>query len=887
MSLFSKLFSWRGRRRKESELNEELQFHLEEEAEELEGEGLPHDEATWAARRGLGNITLVQEDTRATWSWALLDNILRDVRYAFRVLAKAPAFTVIAVLTLALGIGANTAIFSVVDAVVLKALPYKEPNQLYAVREVMQDGAKRFPLTCVNAGNFLLWQQHAASFEGMALLEPTTHNLNLKDETVEIHGARASASLFRILGIEPQSGRAFTPEEDRSSEATSVILSHSLWKERFHSDPSIIGTTIHMSGFPFVVAGVLPESFYFPKQNELYKSTIAGWTHPIEYFVNLGLQKYEIQPGGEMLNFAVMARLRPNATVGQAIAQLDAGEAEASKGLPSGLRLRATMVPLKTSIVGPAERSLWMLMSGAALVLLLVCVNMAGLLIAKGTGRVHEIGVRAALGASRAAVLRQFVMEGLLLALTGGILGVAAAGAAVRLLVEAAPIEIPRLHSIGIDARVLLFTFAVTVAAAVAFSLLPAWRLTRENSAATMKAAGPMTTSGVTISRLHQGLAALEIALCTVLLISAVLIAQSLARVMRANAWANVSHVITLNFFATPNRYQDDSKRVQLYTRLLDAVSGDPEIGAAGITLATPLTGDTWGNNVTFREIPQSPRDETNASWRFISPDYFRAIGLPLVSGRHLAASDMGKHYVVISRELAKLLPHGMNPVGLHVSSVPYGRGEPYEVIGVVADARAMPDQPPPPMVYVPYWVWPPFEAALVVRTTANPQIMARRMRQLIRETDREIAIPHAETLQDILNKATAPRRFVTVLGLLFAGSATFLAALGLYGLIALSASQRTREVGIRMAIGARTGQILRMMLSQAARLAFVGLACGVAGAWGVTRLLTSFLYEVRPGDPVTFAGVCVVLLVVALAASYLPARRAAGLDPARALKWE
>lgn len=884
---FQKLRYWMRRSSKEDELREELQFHLDEDAEQRRAEGLADNEAKWAARRELGNLGLVQEDARAAWTWSLLDKLLRDARYASRSLAHNPAFTAIAVLTLALGIGSNTAIFSVVNAVVLRALPYKQPGQLYAIREVLRDGAKRFPLTCVNAGNFLLWTPHRASFSGMALVEPATGNLNLKDRTVQIHGVRASANLFKILGVELQLGRPFSPGEDQSGRSSSIILSHSLWLERFHSDPSIVGTTLRVNGFPLLVAGVLPESFYFPKQNELYPSTIAGWTHSIQYFVNLGLQKNEIQPGFQMENFAVIARLRPGVSHQEAEDQLDVGETQAAKELPSGVQAYVTLIPLKASVIGSTDRSLWMLMSGAALVLLLVCVNLAGLLIAKGVARTHEVAVRTALGASRGDILRQFLIEGLLLATAGGVLGVTAAYLGLRLLVDAAPVEIPRLQTVAIDERVLLFSSAMTVAAVVLFSLLPAWRLMHEASAQAMRASGPNLTSGRSISRIHQALAASEIALCTVLLCSALLIAQSLARVMAANAWANVSHVITLSFSVPPDHYQEDSKRAQLITKLLDAVRQNPGVQAAGITLATPLTGQEWSNDVNFKEIPQSPRDAINANWRFISPGYFQALGLPLVSGRYLSPSDFGKHYLLISNQLAKQLPHGMNAVGLHVSNLPNGRAELYQVIGVVTDARAKADQEAPPMVYVPYWQWPPFEASLVVRTTEDPRAIAHRIQDLIQQTDDEIATTQAETLRDILNNATAPRRFVMFLGLFFAASATFLAALGLYGLIALSVSQRTREIGVRMAIGANAGQIFRMMIAQAAKLAVIGLALGVGGAWAVTRLLTSFLYEISPGDPLTFSFVCAVLLAVAVAAGFVPACRAASIDPVTALKWE
>ena len=877
------------RRDLDRELQEELQFHLREKQSAMEASGVGTEEARSAVERRFGNEILLRESCREAWMFRGIENSFRDARYAVRMLGKNRTFTIIAVVTLAFGIGANTAIFSVIDSVVMRALPYKDPGRLYAIREAVQDGPKRFQFTCVNAGNFLLWTPHANSFTGMALLEPTTDNLNLKDETIQIHGVRASADLFTILGITPRVGRSFTREEDRSGKASSIILTDSLWKKAFRADPAIIGSTVHLNGFPLVVAGVLPESFYFPKQNQLYPKQIAAWTHPIEYFVNLGLSRGEMQPGLRMFDFAVIARLQPEGNPRRAAQELDAGEAQAGKGLPAGAQLQIDLVPLKTSIIGPIEHNLWTLFVAAMLVLLLVCVNLAGLLIAKGAGRAHEVGVRISLGARRLDIVRQFVIEALLLSVAGGTVGVLAAYWGVRALVKAAPVEIPRLQSIGLDARVLFFSAAVSIGAGIFFSLLPALRLSRTGSSGAMKAVGPTTTSSRPISRFHKAIAASEIALCTVLLVSALLIAQSLMHVLKTNAWADASRVITLNFTAPANRYLQDSKRTLLYTKLLDSARNYPGVETVGLTNALPFKGEMWGDTVEFVEDPKTEKDAPNANWRMISPDYFRAIGLRLVSGRHLLKSDFGRHLILISERLARQLPAGINPVGVHIAWTPPSSRTKvrYEVIGVIADARATPDEEAPFTVYVPYWESPPWEAVLVVQTKADERAVSAGIERLVRSTDNEIAIPTAETMHDILSKAVAPRRFVTLLVLLFAATATFLAALGLYGLIALAVSQRTREIGVRIAVGAQAAQIFRMLILEALALASAWLACGIGSAWAATRLLRSFLYEIKPGDPLTFAAVTAALLAVSIAASYLPARRATRVDPVRALKWE
>ena len=625
------------------------------------------EEAQLEARRRFGNPSLTKERTRDAWLFSSFESALRDGKYAVRVLRKAPAFTVIAVLTLAFGIGANTAIFSVVKSVVLETLPYKDPGRLYKIQEVAQDGPKQFPMTCVNAGNFLLWTRHAGSVADLALLMPSSEYLNLRDETVQITGARASANLFRILEIRPWIGHAFSANQDVAGSARSVILTRALWTRLFQSDPGIVGRTIRLSGAPFIVAGVLPESFYFPKQNELYSSTIAGWTHPIEYFANLALGPGEMRPGMQMFNFAAIGRLRLGVSASRATEELSVAEAQVPMEGLSGVKMHVALHPLKAAIIGGAERKLWMVMAGAALVLLMVCVNLAGLLIAKGAGRAHEIGVRAALGAGRMDIIRQFLIEALILSTAGGVLGIAAAYVGLGVLVRAAPVEIPRLSSIAIDDRVLLFSAAITVTAAVIFSLVPALWLSRRSSAGTVKAAGPNTTPSRAISRIHRALVSSEIAFCTVLLVSAILLAQSLARVLRANAWGNVSHVLTLSFFAPPSHYKDSLRRAEFITKVIESARNSPGVEAAGITTALPFQGQAWGNDVDFKEAPRTAKDRPNANWRFVSPDYFRAAGVGLVSGRFLTRFDYGRPMVLISQRLARELPPRVSPVGAHV----------------------------------------------------------------------------------------------------------------------------------------------------------------------------------------------------------------------------
>jgi len=879
---------WRRPKFREQDLDRELRSHLELEAEEQREAGLPPDQAQFAAQRRLGNITAIKEVTREMWGWTRWDKIAQDARYALRMLRKNPGFTTIAVLTLAFGIGANTAIFSVIDAVLLEALPYPQPGQLYSIRESIEAGPRRSP-ALVNAGNFLFWEQHSRSFAGMALLQPTSDNLNLEDATVPVYGVRTTASLFSVLGIQLKMGRPFAPKYDRSGMGAAIILTAPLWRDHFHSDPAIVGKAVHLNGFPFTVVGVLPESFYFPNQGELNPIRIAGWAHPIQYFINIGLRRDEILPAMDSFNYSALGRLRSGVTAKEATAELDAIEAQAAAKAPEGTHLRADLAPLKAAVVGPAEKYLWMVMGGSAILLLLICVNLAGLMIAKTTGRTHEVALRTALGASRMDIVRQFLLEGLLLASAGGSLGLSGAYAGIRLLVAAAPVTIPRLESIAVNSHALLFNCAAALGAGVFFSLLPVARMATGASSGALKTTGPTASAGRSVSRIHQSLAAFEIALCTLLLVTALLLAQSLARVLGANRWANVEHVITLSLSAPPKNYQKPADRLRLYSRLLETVRNSPGIATAGVVNVLPFTGKMWSADVRFQEIPKPSTEAILADWRFVSPEYFRAIGLPLSVGSYFGDSESGRHLAILSEGLARQLPAGLNPITTHISwRLPVsGQTVTLEVVGVVQDARTTPDEHPPRTIYVPYWEWPPWQVSLAVRTAANPRTVALGVQRIIRQMDSSIATPLPATMHEVLSQAVAPRRFATLLGLAFALSATFLAALGLYGLISLAGSQRIREIGIRIALGAEAGSIFWMMTSQALALATIGLMVGTAAAYAAARTLAAFLYEVKPSDPLTFGAVCASLLAISLLASYAPARRATRVDPIVALRYE
>jgi predicted permease len=878
------------RRKLERDLDDELDFHLAMRRQKLERAGLTPAEASAAARRRLGNPTLLRETSRSLWMFAWLEALGRDLRHACLAMARSPVFTAIAVATLAFGIGTNTAIFSIVNGVLLREMPYEKPAEIYSIREVIEARSERHVLTCVNGGNILEWKRGARSFQQIAALLPTNDTLILGTESVNIHGLRASASLFPMLGIQPRIGRSFTPEMDDMGHGMEIILTDELWRSRLGANPGIVGQTVSLNGFPTTVIGVLPASFYFPRQDQIYTQRVARWDQPVEYFVNLNLGPWDKKPGIDNFNFAAIGRVRPGVTSSRAQAELDAIEGGISRQVTNEATLHAQLVPLRTGVVESAEKRIWMLMAGAALVMAIVCVNLAGLLLGRNTARAREVAIRLALGAGRWTVLRQFAAEGLVLAGTGGAIGVVAAYAGIRLLVRYAPITLPRLETVTIDGWVLLFSAGVALSAGLLFSLLPALRIADRHIEGSLRSATPNLSSSRRNLLVHDLLAGSEIALCTVLLICALLLGRSLSRVLRDNAWLNQESVVTIEIGPSPKQYQKSAARVELYRQLLQEARELPSVTAVGLISALPLKGGTSGRNVEIAEVPRRELDQPNADLRFTSPDYADSIGLALVAGRRMQESDSGRQLAWISESLARQYP-GRNLVGMHMkwNQPDTGKELSLEVAGVLSDVRTEAEKAPIMVAYIPYWIWPPWGPSLVVRTASDhPSAgVAASVQRMIRRTHGEVPILRVETLRQMVDSAVASRRFLTRLGVVFAASAIFLAALGIYGVVALATARRRREIAIRMAVGATHSGIFRMVIGKAAKLATASAAVGLVGGIAAERALISLLYDVRPGDPAIYAGACLIVMAVGILASFLPALRAARLNPVLALKYE
>jgi putative ABC transport system permease protein len=888
-----KFWQFRSRRQaREADLERELRRHLDLEAEEQPDAGLSAEEAEYAARRTLGNTVKIKEDVRIAWGFQWLETLLQDLRYGLRQLRRNPGFTSVVVLTLALGIGANTAIFSLANGVLLRSLPYFQPHQLYMINEDVPQLTAQSPWGSyfpVNAGNFLQWQAQCPAISAMALIGPATMNLTGAGIPRQLLGLKVSAGFFPMMGIRPLLGRTFAPEEDQQGRDHEVMLTAQFWHRVFSSDPKIIGKLITLDHSPHTVVGILREDFHFPEL-PLLQQMLTGSP---DFFKPIWFSQGDLQPGIGGFNYLTIARLKPGASPQEALAQLNVVESRiAQKGdasrhvAPGQFDLRALIRPLKTAIVGPAQQALWMLVAAAGFVLLIICVNLASLMMARNAARAREISVRSALGATARRLVRQFFAEGLILAAGGGILGVLFAAGGIRFLIRNAPVGIPRVDDVRIDSGVLLFTAGVSMITALLFGLFPALRLAAVRPVEALKSAGRAAGGTLHDTRLRSALVAAQIALSGILLTGSLLLIRSLLHVTGANQWMDDQHVLAADLAIPPSESHSVEQANEFLSRVLEQVRMLAGVRNAAFTSKLPLLGQSFGDDIDFREAPE-PRDKPQlGDYRFVSPGYFEAIGLRLLKGRLLSESDRGKNVALISETVARKFLSGRDPIGMHLM---WGEGspEPREIVGEVSDVRNAPDQPPIPAVYLPLWTFYQTSETLVVRTFMDPSAAADSVRRAVWRVDPEVAIPRERTLKTIVQSSEASRRYVTILGSMFAMFAALLAALGLYGVISYSVSRRAHEIGIRMALGARKNEVLKTVISQGLRLAVVGVAVGLMGALALTRFLSSLLYGVKPNDPLTFAVAPLILVSAAFVASYIPARRATKVDPMIALRWE
>ena len=803
-----------------------------------------------------------------------------EFRYAVRSLWHDRGFTAIVVLSLAVGIGANTAIFSLVNGVLLRPPDYRAPEQLVAAGQMIPKFAKQYPVIPVNVSLLYSWRRKAVSFSGIAAMERTTFNLTGAGEPELLSGAVVSANIFEVLGVPPQLGRAFLESEDPAGHDDVVVLADSLWRRRFQADPAVIGRKILLNGLPRNVVGVLPASFRLPL-GTAYNPTGAG---EVEIYKPLGYQPDDLKETLNSFNQWTVARLRPGVSPRQAKAELDLIEAAFSRQFPDQLDLHAVVTPLAQELVGDSRKGLLLMMAAVGAVLMILWVNLANLSLVRAAGRARESAIRTALGAGRMQLARQSLLESMLMSLAGGTLGAALAWWGLKALVALAPIDLPRLDAVHVDARVLLFALGVSLAAGVILGILPAWRRAAAAPIETLKSASRSNTEGRRGLRVRHTLVSLEAGLSAALLVTAGLLIASFVRVMTVDKGFSVEHVIAVNISLPSTRYPEAAQRSPFFQTVIDKAAAMPGVQSASLVSALPLEGETWIDMIGTENDTRPLVEKPSANVRFISPGYFQTLRLPLVAGRGFEETDRKRAVAIISQSLARRLWPQQDAVGRKINM----GDELLGVVGVTADARSTSlDHDPVNMLYVPFWQRTQRASSLLVRTGMDPSGAGAALRRVIWSVDPEVPVPEIKTLDQVMSQSVGQRRFQMMLVLFFAAAALALAAVGTYGVISYSVTQRTAEMGIRMALGAQTSAVAAMVLRQGMLPVVVGLAGGAAAALALGRYIGSLLFEVSPSYPLAYVTAIAVLLLVSISACLVPARRATRVNPLEALRFE
>ena len=815
--------------------------------------------------------------------------MLQDIRYALRRLVQSPGFLAAAVLTLAIGIGANTVIFSLIDGILLKPLGYREPDRLVLLREVIPQIADLYPSLPVNAQHFLTWKEQSESFDEITLVQAIYMNMTGDGEPGRVLAGAVSWDIFPMLGADARIGRTFLESEGEPGSEDVAVLTHGFWLRRFGGDPAVLGSILTLNGQPTEIVGVLPETFRFPKSEELGPMIELG--DGVELFLPLQLDPGSLRMTGAH-NYGAIARLSPETTLEQAEAELNvlesgiATEAGIQAGVDLNMDLEARVTPMREQMIGPVRLALWVLLAAVGAVLAIVCVNLANLLLARSARRQKDVAVRVALGAPAGRLVREFLTESLILALAGGALGVAFAYVALDVLLATMPVDLPRVDEIGLDGRILGFGFALSVATGVLFGTLPAWRLTRIDPLGVLQAAGARTTESRRASRLRGALVSLEVGLSALLLITAGLLTTSFFRLIGVDTGFVVDNARSIELFLPFGAYGDSEARAGFYDRLIEEIGGIPGIESVAITSHLPLMGETNVSIVSVEGETRPLLERPLANYRYISPDYFQTLSIPLTSGRAFVQADRERDVVIVSAELAGKLWPGEEALGRRFYEDD-DAAEPWTVIGVAADIRGLNlESGPGSMVYVPYWAAANSESAVIVRGGAETGL-TEALRSAVWSVDPLLPVPEVRPMERLLVESTNRQRFQSTLASGFALVALFLASLGIYGVISQSVAGRTQEIGLRMALGADRRNILSLMVGQGMIPTLIGTAVGVLAAAASARVIASLLFGVEPTDPATFAGVIALLLSVAFLACYLPARRATRVDPLVALRYE
>ena len=871
----------------EREMEEELRAHIQERAEDLERSGLSKSQAERQARIEFGGYQRFKEECREAERSRLMENVVQDARYGLRMLRKNPGFAVVAVATLALGIGANTAIFSVVNSLLLEPLPYKDSSRIVAVFERNPHHPNMH--NTVSPANFLDWEAQNHVFAGMACLGDRRVNLTGSGVPEQVVMEYASPNFFDLLGVKPALGHGFTAANGQTGNDNVAVLSYGLWRDRFGSDASIVGRSIQLDGKSATVIGVAPRDFdLFIAEGALTNAHAQLWV-PLAF----PPESHDRTKVGRFLT--VVARLKEGATLGQAKAEMDVIAAGLAAKYPyyNG-RWGATVVPIREEISGPIRPALLVLSGAVAFVLLIACANVSSLLLSRATARRREMALRATLGASRWRIARQLLTESVLLAAAGGGLGIFLAVWGTNALLRASPQNLLELDHVSPSGAMLAFTAVVTLAAAILFGFLPSYGMAHTGIAEGLQESGRGASASRRSSAIRSVFVVSEIALALVLLAGSGLLVRSFVRLIGVSPGFNPQGVLTFKVSLPATKYKTDASCIAFYSGFLEKIRQIPGVVSVSDENLPPFSGFALlgvATDVTLpgqEAVPQAQRP--GAAVRVVGTDYLRTIGIPLLDGREFLPSELAeeRHVVMVNETFVRNYFPGTNPLGQKITIDMKDTNVPSEIVGVIGDVHgAELSAEPWPTVYWPYPELTYSAMTILVKTKVAPLSIVPTVRHILTGIDKDEPIANVATMDQLIAKSVARQRFMMFLLALFASVAAALASIGIYGVVSYVVAQRTNEIGVRIALGAQKWSLLRMVLGQGAKMALLGVGIGTAAGLLLTRFMTSLLYEVSATDPVIFGGVALMLVVVALAACYVPARRAMKVDPMEALRYE
>lgn len=886
-----------SRRRRYEELSESIREHLDEKIADLMDRGMTREKAERAVRREFGNVTLIEERSREVWQWPTLEGAWKDIGFALRQLRKSPGFATIAILTLAIGIGGMTAAFSVSEAILLRRLPFKDSGRLISLHELIREDPHDFNVT---APDVLIFQRESQAFSGVGGYIGAGFDVTGAGAPFHAMAERVTASLFPTLGIEPLLGRTFTQKEDENAVPVTV-LSYSLWRERFQSDPQILGKTIDLDRRPYTIVGVMPRSFEFPLD--------AGRLSHRDLWVPMSFTSAEKNSEGENYDYGLVARLKAGVSMAQAQIDVDRVIAMIQPSyatISTGLHLRGYFRTLREETVRNARPLLSVLLGAVALIMLIACVNLANLLLVRTAGRKRELGVRLALGAARRVILRQLLTESLLLSVMGGAVGAVLAVFLVRAAEAALPDSLPRLNEISIQWPMFAATFGLAAITGVLCGIVPALAGTRTEVLDSLREGNQGAGQGRSQQKLQSALVALEIGLAMLLLVASGLLLRSFAKMLETDPGFQSQHVLTASFSLPHLDYPTQQKADEFYTGLQHRIEALPGVTAVGFSTDIPTVGQNQGRLITAEgHVRRAGEGFLIASTYLVQGNYFEALHIPLIRGRFFDARDEGAGaplVAIIGQSFAEQYFHGEDPIGKRMkvgdrfdSAMPA-----ITVVGVVGDVKqGSLDQPTSNQMYEPVSqaaaALGPMAAMLgvvgnmdvVLRTTQDPALLTPDLEKLVHQLDPLLVLSQPHTMDEIVAATQSSRRFNTVILTAFAATALSLSLLGIYGVLAYSVAQRSREIAIRMALGASRKIVLLKTLRFALLLTAIGMAGGLIASIGLTRFLKSLLYGVKPLDSATIMGAVLVLMAGSALAGLWPARRAASIDPMQALRSE